>query len=159
MRNEAINMSSAENEPHRPAVEEFQTELDRVETELTPQFIEKAEIIDPNSGQAQIVTALAELSKRLRLLSAGTRADLSEETLTKLIQHPGRSRSFIAEAINNDDLVKSLENLRFMIVHSADGIRKAMVDNHARTDAARKELEELDRQSTFYKPPLRNVAG
>jgi len=150
MANEDIDRIKANQERPKPTPEGFKAELNNFELELTPSFMEAATELSPDSGVAQIITAQAELSQRLRILSEGLIENPSEADIAEVMNYFGISIGRVKMAVEAPYIVGSITKLRHVIVRSPQYIRETMVRKKILTDEARRELSELDKQSSDF---------
>jgi hypothetical protein len=110
--------------PYTPAG--FRSGLSQLEAELTPKFIETANLLS-ESGEAEVILAIAELSKRLRAWPKYVEQD--------------------------EPQINSLQALQFEIVHTPDKIRHEMEEHRFITPLGNRLLKKIDFESQYYKLP------
>jgi len=156
MANEYIDRMRGETNrpPYTPEV--FKICLSQFEAELTPKFIHVAEIIS-ESGEADIILALSELGKRLRVMGECLQPRAATHNIGNLLSSIDIARGWPTGSALESAEIQNINELGYSIVHSPDNIREEMESHRLITHRGERLIKKIDRESAYYRLPIIDV--
>jgi hypothetical protein len=136
--------------PYTPAG--FRSGLSQLEAELTPKFIETANLLS-ESGEAEVILAIAELSKRLRVMGQTINPRTAPHNIGNLLSCIESAMAWPKYLEQDEPQINSLQALQFEIVHTPDKIRHEMEEHRFITPLGNRLLKKIDFESQYYKLP------
>lgn len=148
MANEYIDRIVGERAKTPPTPEGFKIGLSQLEAKLTPEFIEIAKILAPD-GEAQIIHAQSELSQRVRIMGKFINPRTASHNISNLYSSIIVSENWLQRSDIPPEAL-DLDQLRNLIVHSVDPVRKTMFNNRLILSEGKRLLKQIDRDSPYY---------